>query len=867
MKKLLILDSNSLMNRAFYALPPMNNSDGINTNAIYGFMNMLFKMKDEINPDSIIATFDLKAPTFRHKEYAEYKAGRNKMPPELAEQFPIIKELLNFMGIKIFEIEGFEADDLIGTVSKFAENNETEVFVVTGDKDALQLASDTTKIVITKKGVSETAIYDRKTFIDEFEVTPTQFIDVKGLMGDKSDNIPGVPGVGEKTAFKLIKEYGCIEEVLKNIDNIPGKKLKENLENNVEQAIFSKKLATIMREVPIEITLDDINCNEKENVLEIKKMLMRLEMKSILAKFKDEAFSEESKVEVNNIDTIEDMKELFLKKKDRIYIDYILTDSSTYSKLELEYLILGEENTGVIINFKDISSKNREESLKVLKVLMEDENIKKVIHNGKNFITFLNKYKIEIKGFDFDTEIAAYLIDSSKNKYEILELVNHYVGENPSEEGSNLKVILSSYLPAIYEKLKEKLHEENMDKLYYEVEHPLIYVLSSMESIGFNINEDMLDELKIKFKKEIEETQEIIFKLAEEEFNISSPKQLGKILFEKLDLPAMKKTKTGYSTNQEVLEKLMDKHEIIPKIMYYRQVTKINSTYIEGLKNVIDEDGRIHSNFNQTVTTTGRLSSTEPNLQNIPIRHELGREIRKVFIPMEENDILVSCDYSQIELRVLAHIADDENMIEAFKQHSDIHTKTASEVFKVPLDEVTSLMRSRAKAVNFGIVYGIGAFSLAKDLKITKKEAEEYMAIYFERYPKIKKYLENIVYDAQDTGYVLTILNRKRFIPEIKSSNKIVKALGDRLAMNAPIQGSAADIIKLAMVNVYNKLNEKKLKSELILQVHDELILNVKKEELEEVKKLVIREMENAIKLKVALDVDINTGHTWYEAK
>ena len=867
MKKLLILDSNSLMNRAFYALPPMTNSDGINTNAIYGFMNMLFKMKDEINPDSIIATFDLKAPTFRHKEYADYKAGRNKMPPELAEQFPIIKELLTFMGIKIFEIEGFEADDLIGTVSKFAENNNTEVFVVTGDKDALQLASDSTKIVITKKGVSETSVYDRKTFIDEFEVTPNQFIDVKGLMGDKSDNIPGVPGVGEKTAFKLIKEYGSIEEVLKNIDNIPGKKLKENLENNVEQAIFSKKLATIMREVPIEITLEDINCSDKENILEIKKMLIKLEMKSILSKFKDDTVCEESKVEVKIIDTIEDMKELFSKKKNRIYIDYTLTDASIYSKLELEYLILGEENIGAIINFIDISSKNKEEAIEALKILMEDENIKKVIHNGKNFVTFLNKNKIEIKGFDFDTAIAAYLIDSSKSKYEILDLVNHYVGENPSEEGNNLKVILSSYLQSIYEKLKERLNKENMDKLYYEVEHPLIYVLSSMESIGFNINEGMLDELKIKFKKEIEETQEAIYKLSEEEFNISSPKQLGKILFDKLDLPVIKKTKTGYSTNQEVLEKLMDKHDIIPKIMYYRQITKINSTYIEGLKNVIDKDGRIHSNFNQTVTTTGRLSSTEPNLQNIPIRHELGREIRKVFIPMEENDILVSCDYSQIELRILAHIADDENMIDAFEHHSDIHTKTASEVFKVPIDEVTSLMRSRAKAVNFGIVYGIGAFSLAQDLKITKKEAEEYMAIYFERYPKIKKYLENIVKDAQDTGYVLTILNRRRFIPEIKSSNKIVKALGDRLAMNAPIQGSAADIIKLAMVNVYNKLNEKKLKSELILQVHDELILNVKKEEFEEVKELVEHEMENAIKLKVALDVDVNFGNTWYEAK
>ncbi len=867
MKKLLILDSNSLMNRAFYALPPLTNSDGINTNAIYGFINMLFKMKDEINPDAVIATFDLKAPTFRHKEYSDYKAGRNKMPPELAEQFPIIKELFKLMGIKIFEIEGFEADDLIGTVSKFAEENDTEVAIVTGDKDALQLASDNTKVIITKKGVSETAVYDRKAFMDEFEITPNQFIDVKGLMGDKSDNIPGVPGVGEKTAFKLIKEYGSIEEVIKNIDKIPGKKLKENLENNVEQAIFSKRLATIMREVPIDLTLEDISLTDKENTAEIKKMLIKLEMKSILSKFKDDSVAEESKVEVKNINSLKEMKELFSEQKNRIYIDYTLTDASIYSKLELEYLILGKEDVGTIVNFKDIISENREEALNALRILMEDENVKKVIHDGKNLVTFLNKNKIEIKGFDFDTAIAAYLIDSSKSKYEILELVNHYVGDNPNGEDKNIKGILASYLPAVYEELKENLHKENMDKLYYEVEHPLIYVLSSMESIGFNINKGMLDELQVKFKKEIEETQNEIYKLADEEFNVSSPKQLGKILFEKLDLPVIKKTKTGYSTNQEVLEKLIDKHEIISKIMYYRQITKINSTYVEGLKNVIDEDGHIHSNFNQTVTTTGRLSSTEPNLQNIPIKYEMGREIRKVFIPMEETDILVSCDYSQIELRVLAHIAGDENMIDAFEHHSDIHTKTASEVFKVPIDEVTPLMRSRAKAVNFGIVYGISAFSLAEDLKISKKEAEEYMTIYLERYPKIKEYLENVVKEAQEKGFVLTILNRRRFIPEIKASNKIVKALGDRLAMNAPIQGSAADIIKLAMVNVYNKLNENKLKSELILQVHDELILNVKKDEFEEVKKLVEHEMENAIKLKVALDVDVNFGSTWYDAK
>lgn len=867
MKRLLILDSNSLMNRAFFALPPLTNSDGINTNAIYGFMNMLFKMKDEINPDSIIATFDLKAPTFRHKEYAEYKAGRKKMAPELYEQFPIIKDILKLMGIKIFEIEGFEADDLIGTVSKFAEENGIEVFIVTGDKDALQLASTNTKVVITKKGVTETAVYDEKTFIDEFEVTPTQFIDVKGLMGDKSDNIPGVPGVGEKTAFKLIKDYGSIEEVLKNIDNISGKKLKENLENNAEQAIFSKKLATIIRDVPIELRVEDIDSMDYENIPELKKKLMKLEMKSILSKFKSDDEAEEFKVEVKNIDNIKEMKEVLLEPKDRIYIDYTLKNATTYSKIELENLFLGEDNHGIVIDFKKISDENHEEALAVLKECMENESIKKTIHDGKNLVTFLKKNNINIQGFDFDTAIAAYLIDSSKSNYDIKELVNIYIGDNPSGEGVNFKGALSSYLRGIYNELKERLHKEDMDELYYTIEHPLIFVLSSMESVGFNINADMLDELQIKFKKEIEETQEEIYKLADEEFNISSPKQLGKILFEKLDLPVIKKTKTGYSTNQEVLEKLMDKHEIIPKIMYYRQITKINSTYVEGLKNVIDEDGRIHSNFNQTVTTTGRLSSTEPNLQNIPVRHEMGKEIRKVFIPFEKGDILVSGDYSQIELRVLAHIAGDENMIDAFKHHSDIHTKTASEVFKVPVEEVTPLMRSRAKAVNFGIVYGISAFSLAQDLKISKKEAEEYMEIYFDRYPKIKGYLEKVVEDAKKTGYVLTILNRRRFIPEIKSSNKIVKALGDRLAMNAPIQGSAADIIKLAMVNVYKKLNEKNLKSKLILQVHDELILNVKEDEFEEVRALLIDEMENAIKLHVDLDVDINSGSTWYDAK
>ena len=871
MKRLLILDSNSLMNRAFYALPPLTNDDGVNTNAIYGFTNMLFKMKDEINPDNIIATFDKKSPTFRHKEYSEYKAGRKKMPPELGEQFPIIKELLKYMGIKTFEIDGFEADDIIGTISKFGEENDMEVYIVTGDKDALQLASEKTKVVITKKGVTETAIYDYKAFMDEFEITPTQFIDVKGLMGDKSDNIPGVPGVGEKTAFKLIKEYGTLEDVLKHIPEISGKKLKENLENNMEQAIFSKKLATIMREVPLDINLSDIENADEVNLVELKKLSKNLKLKSVLSKYdldnNEAELQEIANIEISKIETIEEMEEVLLSIKDRSYILFTLNDASKYSTIELEYLILGEEGKSHVIDFKLVSMSNREKALNLLRTFMEDETVKKVIHDSKNLITFLNKYDIDIQGFDFDTAIAAYLIDSSKANYEVFDLINRFLEKDIKSDCDDLKAICSSYLTKLYEKLKERLHKEDMDELYYKVEHPLIYVLSSMESIGFKINKDKLEELRIKFKEQIEKTEKEIYELADQEFNVSSPKQLGKILFEKLDLPVIKKTKTGYSTNQEVLEKLIDKHPIITKVMYYRQITKINSTYVEGLKNVIDIDGCIHSNFNQTVTTTGRLSSTEPNLQNIPIKYEMGKEIRKVFIPQDSDDILISCDYSQIELRVLAHVADDKNMIDAFEHHSDIHTKTASEVFKVPVDEVTSTMRSNAKAVNFGIVYGISDFSLAQDLKITKKEAAEYMAIYFERYPKIKEYLNYVSEYAKEKGYVLTILNRRRFIPEIKSSNKIVKALGERLAMNAPIQGSAADIIKLAMVNVYNKLREKNLNSELILQVHDELILNVKKDEFDIVKQLVIEEMEKAIKLNVALDVDLKYGYTWYDAK
>ena len=870
MERLLILDSNSLLNRAFYAIPPLTNSEGIHTNAVYGFTNMLFKMKEEIKPDYIVAAFDRKAPTFRHKEYEEYKAGRKKMPPELGEQFPLVKEVLNLLAVNIYEIDGFEADDIIGTLAQFAEKNGIEVFIVTGDRDALQLASDNIKVVITKKGVTETAVYNKEAFIEEFGVTPTQYIDVKGLMGDKSDNIPGVPGVGEKTAFKLISTYGSMEGVLSHIDEISGKKLKENLETYSEQAIFSKKLATITTEVPIEFDLEDIKSQENYNKEELKKLFFKLGMKSLLAKLPGddlEGEEEVAKIEINEVTTIEGFKEVLSVKEGIAFISYSTCNANLYSKIELDKLYINYGDKVSLIDFKLINMENSNEAINLLKAFMEDEKIEKVIQDGKNLVTILTKHNIEVKKFIFDTVVAAYLIDSAKSNYPLEVLINEYLMKEVKGEGDELICNAMASMKELYEYLKDRIDKEGMDELYYEVEHPLISILSSMEAIGFNVNREKLDELAVKFKEEISRTEKEIYELCEEEFNISSPKQLGKILFEKLDLPVIKKTKTGYSTNAEVLEKLMDKHPVVEKIIYYRQITKLNSTYVEGLKNVIDEDGAIHSSFNQTVTTTGRLSSTEPNLQNIPVKYEMGREIRKVFIPQESTDVLLSCDYSQIELRVLAHMSDDKNMIDAFNHHSDIHTKTASEVFKVPVEEVTPLMRSRAKAVNFGIVYGISDFSLSQDLKITRKEAAEYMEIYFDRYPKIKGYLESVKEEAKEKGYVLTVLNRRRFIPEIKSSNKIVKALGERLAMNAPIQGSAADIIKLAMVKVYNRIKKENLESQMILQVHDELILNVKENELEIVKALVKEEMENVLKMSVTLEVDTNIGNTWYDAK
>ena len=875
MSRLLIIDGNSIMNRAFYANPKFITSKGMHTGAVYGFINMMMKIKGDLKPDYIVCAFDRKAPTFRHLEYDDYKAGRKRMPEELAMQFPVMKEVLQHMAVDILEIDGFEADDVIGTLSLKAEREGDEVYVLSGDKDTLQLASDKTKVVITKKGVSVVDVYDREKFIEEFGITPTQFIDVKGLMGDASDNIKGVPGIGEKTAFKLIQEYGSIENVLENAENITMKKVRENLITYAQDAIFSKRLATIIRDVDVDMDMDRFRSADAYDVNELRRLFSELEFRTLLAKLSDEVKEEivqrvAEKVDFKLIEEPGDFKEAMeelineLEKDEPVALYFDVHHAPKLSEREMIWMVLSSKKQNIYVETKNIFSD--EKALEVLKDFMEDEHLPKISFNIKDGLTILKGLGIEAKNISFDVNLAAYLLEPTDGKLSLRDLTLKNLPEAAVPEGKDGDVYLTSKLFDLYEKFNQEMKETELFQLYYEVELPLTLILSDMEIEGFNVNEDLLDEMTITFKEDIDKLEKEIYELAGEEFNINSPKQLGTILFERLELPVIKKTKTGFSTNIDVLEALKDKHPIIEKVMQYRTVTKIYSTYIVGLKSAIDGDGRIHSTFNQTLATTGRLSSTDPNLQNIPIKHEMGRAVRKVFIPHDEESILLSCDYSQIELRVLAHISGDENMIEAYNGDIDIHTKTASEVFGVPIDEVTYQHRSRAKAVNFGIVYGISDFSLSNDLGISRSEAKEYMEIYFSRYPKVKEYLDNIVLEAKENGFVRTIMNRRRYIPEINQRNKIVQAAGIRLAMNSPIQGSAADIMKMAMVKVYNALKAKNLRSRLILQVHDELILNTRKDELEIVKKLVLEEMENAVKLKVKLQAEESVGATWFEA-
>lgn len=881
-KTLVIIDGNSIINRAFYALPEMSNKEGLKTNAIYGFTNMLLKIIDTYNPTHISVAFDRKAPTFRHIEFKEYKAGRKKMPDELREQFEPLKDLLDKFNIHRLEIDGYEADDIIGTVSKIAEDNGFKVYIVTGDKDAIQLASNKTTTLITKKGVGKVEEYDYDSVIEKYEMTPTQFIDLKGLMGDKSDNIPGVPGIGEKTGIKLIKEFSSIEGIFDNIDSIKGS-TKKKLEENKELAIMSKKLATIIRDVPVEFNLEELeygNYNTKD-ILDVFKYLGFTSLIPRIGSLDEsEDIVNEANVEISKLEDIDEFINK-VKENNELIIKTVTREGNILDK-RIKYIFLSVD--GKKIYYVE------ENSIHKLEYIFTSNEIKKLGYNLKDDYIALKPYGIKLENIYFDITIAEYLIDSmSSTSYECSAIAMKYLTKKvkTKEEllGKGVKAKkyqdldfeeLSSHISQIIDTVKsvmpimeENLKESNMDGLLYHVEMPLVEVLADMEYEGVKVDKEKLNELGSQFKEIIKKLESEIYEISGEEFNINSPKQLGVILFEKLELPYGKKTKSGsYSTNVDILEKLRLKHPIANAVLDYRQLAKLQATYVVGLDSVVNEKTRrIHSHFNQTVTNTGRLSSTEPNLQNIPVRTELGRELRKMFAAERSDWCLIDADYSQIELRVLAHIADDEEMKQAFKSGEDIHTQTAATVFKVPFEEVTPQMRSRAKAVNFGIVYGIGAFSLAQDIGTTRKEAQEYIDGYLAHYHKVAEYMQKTVEDAKKDGYITTILGRRRYIPELSSSSHNVRAFGERVAMNAPIQGSAADIIKIAMVNVQSRLKKEGLKAKLVLQVHDELIVESPEEEADAAAKILKEEMENAYALSVPLKVDMNKGKTWYDTK
>ena len=866
MKKLLILDSNSILNRAFYGVRYLSAKDGTPTNAIYGFLNILLKLIKEQEPDYICAAFDVKAPTFRHKQYEGYKAQRKPMPEGLAAQMPLAKDVLRAMGVTILEKEGYEADDIIGTVARLCEESEISCFIATGDKDDLQLASDKTKVIltVTKSGYNETIIYDDKAVKEKYHVTPTEFIDVKALMGDPSDNIPGVKGVGEKTAMSLIEKHHSIEYIYENIDGIGLKgAMLQKMKDGREMAFMSKELATINRNTPIEFNAEECVFDGFENNGELYEILKRLELNSII-----------KKLDLSGVDNVKENEDIFKDFSYQVGDKNMISGDKVTVVLDFDgdnisSAAVGVGNNAVVLNEQDD-----------IKELLEDDSIAKVMFDVKEAIVKLNG-RIDIKNISDDTAIAAYLVDPAKNEYTIEKLTSEYFGtviEKPEVKQLSLlddvETDRSEYLAkcavalgVLNERIGDKIKENGQEKLYNEVELPLVTVLAHLEINGFLVDDNQLKEFADKLGEKIDALTNEIYMLAGEEFNINSPKQLGVILFEKLELKPVKKTKTGYATNADVLEKLRDKHPIVNFIMEYRQLAKLKSTYCDGLTAVVNPNThRIHSVFTQTVTVTGRLSSTEPNLQNIPTRTELGREIRKMFVA-KDGYVLVDADYSQIELRVLAHIANDETMINAFRNNEDIHAVTASQVLGIPLEDVTKEQRSSAKAVNFGIVYGIGEFSLAQDLHISVKEAKAYIESYLEKYHGVRNYMESIKEQAKKDGYVKTMLNRIRYIPELKSPNYNIRQFGERVALNTPIQGTAADIIKLAMVRVDNRLINEGLKSKLILQVHDELIVEAHKDEVDKVKQILSEEMQGAMELNVPLKVDMSTGHSWYDAK
>ena len=871
MKRLLILDANSIVNRGFYAVRPLTNKDGLNTNAIFGFLNIFLKYAEEIKPDYIAAAFDLSAPTFRHKMFDGYKATRHKMPDELREQIPVLKDVLSSMNIKILEKEGYEADDIIGTVSRLCEEKELECCILTGDRDDLQLASPLTHIhlVITRMGNTETTIYDDEMVFEKYGVTPTEFIDLKAIMGDSSDNIPGVKGIGEKGATALISAFHSIDGVYENIDDEKiTKSVRQKLLDSRDDAYMSKTLATIDKYVPLDIDIEDTKIlpYDEPKLFEILNML---EFKSFIKKMGLSGEAEKEKQTGFNasFDAISgDELSKFLNADDISFY---------YDKISKKIAFSKSEESAYIANFNE----NKE----IIKEFLESER-KKTTHGLKELLKEMRKCDIAVKNVDFDTEIGAYLIAPSKKSYDLEGLSSDFLGvilNDGAKEGAQISLDsmlddnnvheIGAYAVAIL-KLKEyeekaMLKRESLE-LFNTIEMPLVYVLESMENEGIFVDLERLSEFGEKLKEELKKLTDEIYEYSGHEFNINSPKQLATVLFEELELKAQKKTKSGYSTNAEVLEKLKYSHPIVEKILEYRKIAKLNSTYVEGLIPAIDKrDGKIHSSFNQTVTVTGRISSTEPNLQNIPVRTELGREMRKMFIAKSDDFVLIDADYSQIELRVLAHIANDENMIDAFNSDFDIHASTAAKVFNVKKEDVTHEMRSAAKAINFGLVYGMGEFSLSQDLKISVKRAKEYIEDYLGSYPNVQKYMKDTIDFAKENGYVKTMFGRRRDIPEINATNYQTRSFGERVALNTPIQGSAADVIKLAMINVFKRLDKEKLSSKLILQVHDELIIEAPKSEVDKVCAILREEMECAATLLVPLKVDMKVGHSWYDTK
>lgn len=876
MNKLLLIDGNSIMNRAFYGIPDMTTNDGRHTNAIYGFLNIILKVIEEEQATHICVAFDLKKKTFRHEMYEAYKGTRKGMPEELHEQMPRIKEILQAMHIRIVEQEGFEADDLIGTLSKKGEREGFAVTILSGDRDLLQLATDTVLVRIpkTKHGKTEVEDYYAKNVVETYGVTPLIFIDMKGLMGDTSDNIPGVPGIGEKTAAKLLAEYGDLDGVYAAVDSMKASRMKQNLIENKDLAYLSKTLATIKLDCPIPFEFSEATYHDPFNA-EAYTLFEDLELKSFYKRFSVEK-KEELTFETVLIDDIDGYNALLakLQKAKEVSFAWITQDGEALGVavcMDLEHVYL-------IRFMMFITEAMVADNLLALSL---DYQVQLACMHVKKLLSFLDFHEEDAV---FDAGLAAYLLQPNQSEYEYDTLAKVYLDVTlPSEKEMLGKEKLGyfsfedervqkwmAYQAIVPYKIKsvlrEKLKETGMESLYDEMELPCLYALYEMEKNGIRVDGEALHQYGKKLRTRIEELTAEIHAMAGEEFNINSPKKLGEILFEKLGLKNGKKTKTGYSTSAEVLEKLKNAHPIIPKILEYRQLTKLNSTYAEGLTGYIRADGRIHGKFHQTVTVTGRISSADPNLQNIPTRMPLGREIRKVFIP-EEGSVFVDADYSQIELRVLAHMSGDAALIAAYQADEDIHAITASQVFDVPLDQVDSTLRRKAKAVNFGIVYGISSFGLGQDLDISRKEAEGYIEKYFATYGKVKEFLDRTVEDAKKNGYTVTMFGRRRPIPELASSNFMTRSFGERAAMNAPVQGTAADIIKIAMVRVNRRLKEEHLQSKLVLQIHDELIIETKKEELEIVQKILVEEMMHAADLTVPLLVDANVGDSWYDAK